>query len=189
MELRDNRPVDERDGHSTKPIDEPRAQQVTDNDNPDSEDLERNLYGDSKANTSPVREGEPMGGHAFGENNNTPAGDDSNNPSRYGGYKNAYFGRTEPMEEHPEDSNFKAKYQDGEPDYDKAQPESGVKNETPKPAPAERGNGENDRPHEETEYEEGTADTEKEPNIPGPSELPDQQKVAEDDDDVEHIET
>ena len=65
--------------------------------------------------------------------------------------------------------------------------------ETPKPEVPERGNGENDRPHKsDPYYQEGTADNENEPNVPDPNELPDQQKVGEeqdDPDDKDHIET
>ena len=71
--------------------------------------------------TKPVREGEPMGGQKFGESGNTYAGDDKNNPSQNAGYTNEYFRRTEPSDEHPENSNFKVKEQEGLPDYDKAQ--------------------------------------------------------------------
>lgn len=71
--------------------------------------------------TKPVREGQPMGGQKFGESSNTYAGDDKNNPSQNAGYTNEYFRRTEPSDEHPEDSNFKVKEQEGSPDYDKAQ--------------------------------------------------------------------
>jgi hypothetical protein len=70
------------------------------------------LFGD--AEMKPVREGQPMGGESFGENNLTPSGDDENNPSRNAGYSNAYFARTEPMQEHPENSNFTP---DGSNDY------------------------------------------------------------------------
>ena len=70
-------------------------------------DLKRSyLFGD--AEMAPVREGQPMGGESFGENNVTPSGDDESNPSRNAGYSNAYFGRTEPAEEHPENSNLTA---------------------------------------------------------------------------------
>jgi len=71
--------------------------------------------------SKPVREGEPMGGQKFGESSNTYAGDDKNNPSQNAGYTNEYFRRTEPSDEHPEDTNFKVKEQEGSPDYDKAQ--------------------------------------------------------------------
>lgn len=85
-------------------------------------------------------EGEPMGGHKFGEEGNTtPMGDDKDNPSRYAGYTNGYFARTEPSDEDTANNNFKAGYQQGAPDYEAAQP-----------------------------------------NVPGPQEVPDQQKVGED---------
>ena len=79
-----------------------------------------------------IKEGQPMGGQNFGKNNNTPAGDDKNNPSQYAGNTNAYLARTEPSEEHPEDSNFTAENQEGAPDYDKAQPHNEAATE-PKP--------------------------------------------------------
>jgi hypothetical protein len=172
---------------------EPKAYQVDDSNNIKENKLERNLYGNSRGNMKPVREGEGMGGQNFQRNNNTPAGNDKNNPSRYAGTSNAYFNRTEPSEEHPEDTNFKAPYQDGAPDYDKAQPRFQIRSEAPKPEKVERGNGENDRPHKGEQYQEGTADNENEPNVPGPNEVPDQQKVGEKiegaDDEREHIET
>jgi hypothetical protein len=115
-----------------------------DDDNLEEKDLQRSFT--SADDTKPVMEGKPMGGENFGANNVTPSADDKNNPSQNAGYSNAYFARTEPGEEHPENSNFK--------------------------------------PDEENEYQEGTADNDGEnnakPNIPGPNELPDQQKVGED---------
>jgi len=81
------------------------AYSVDDEDEVEEKDLKRTyLFGN--AETAPVREGQPMGGESFGENNVTPSGDDENNPSRNAGYGNAFFGRTEPAEEHPENSNF-----------------------------------------------------------------------------------
>jgi len=77
--------------------------------------------GNDHPQTKPVREGEPMGGQKFGESGNTYAGDDKNNPSQNAGYTNEYFRRTEPSDEHPENSNFKVKEQEGSPDYDRAQ--------------------------------------------------------------------
>ncbi|WP_295798382.1 hypothetical protein [Mucilaginibacter sp.] len=188
MEFNNNKHLDDWDSSPNKPADKPNAWRVNDDKNLTEERLARNLYGKSENNMKPVKEGQAMGGHSFGKNSKTPAGDDRNNPSQNAGYTNAYFARTEPSEEHPEDTNFKVKSQDGEPDYAKAQPYSNWHNETPKPEkPEERGDGENDRPHEETSYQEGTADNENEPNIPGPNEVPDQQKVGEDE--AEHIET
>jgi len=121
--------------------------------------------------TKPVREGQPMGGQNFGSNNVTPAGDDKNNPSQNAGYTNEYFRRTEPAEEHTESNNFKSQDQEGRSDYDKAT--------SKEPDPDRNG----DKPQPKQGYEEGTADNDGksnvEPNIPGPNELPDQQKVAE----------
>jgi hypothetical protein len=104
----------------------------------------------NSTNTKPVREGQPMGGQNFGRNGNTPAGDDKNNPSQNAGYSNAYFSRTEPSEEHPEDSNFKAAYQEGEPDYNSAQPYAQGQNKQT----------DNNRPNLNSSYREGTADDE-----------------------------
>ena len=89
-------------------------------------DLEKDLFVDGNA-MKPVREGEGTGGENFGKNNLTPSANDQNNPSQYAGNSNAYFDRTEPSEEHPENSNFKNKKQDGAPDYDKAQINSTTK--------------------------------------------------------------
>ena len=127
----------------------------------------------SENQASPIREGQPMGGQNFGSNNVTPAGDDKNNPSQNAGYSNAYFRRTEPAEEHTESNNFRPQDQEGRSDYDKAtskEPDKSKNGDKPKPKPKQG-------------YEEGTADYDGEsnakPNIPGPNELPDQQKVGE----------
>lgn len=82
------------------------------------------LHADNEE-TKPIREGQPMGGENFGENNTTHAGDDKNNPSQNAGYKNEYFRRTEPAEEHPETSNFK-------PDEDNITEEGTVDKDGPK---------------------------------------------------------
>jgi len=167
----------------------PNASRANDQDNLNEDDLETGLL--ERPERKQVMEGKPMGGQSFGQNNVTPAGDDKNNPSRNAGYDNAYFARTEPMEEHPEDTNFKPENQEGSPEYAKAQAATKITNEMPKPEKVERGNGENDRPHKGNTYQEGTADNENEPNTPGPREVPDQQKVGERnaDDDRDHIET
>jgi hypothetical protein len=75
-------------------------------------------------------------------------------------------------------------------DDDRPQPGSLSNSSEPKPEKVERGNGENDRPHKGDTYQEGTADNDQ-TNIPGPNEVPDQQKVGEniDDDERDHIET
>jgi len=174
---------------SKQETEKPKAWRVEDDDNLNEDDLERGLLG-SGNKTNPVMEGEGAGGGNFGKNNLTSAANDKNNPSQYAGNSNAYFDRTEPSEEHPENSNFKDQNQEGRPDYDKAQPESLTNTSEPKPEKVERGNGENDRPHKgDTYYEAGNDDDDV--NIPGPNEVPDQQKVGEDvdDDDKDHIET
>lgn len=166
----------------------PNATRVADDDNPDEDDLGTGLRGESEM--KPVREGQPMGGQNFGSNNVTPSANDKNNPSQNAGNTNAYLARTEPSEEHPEDTNFKPASQEGRADYSKAESKPNI-NDMPKPEKVERGNGENDRPHKGNTYQEGTADNENEPNNPGPREVPDQQKVGERnaDEDRDHIET
>jgi hypothetical protein len=117
----------------------PNAYRVEDGNNLEEKDLKTHyLFGDAKMKSpdDPGMEGKGMGGQKFGENNLTPAGNDAANPSQTAGENNAYFARRQPAEEHPEDSNFKAK-----------------------------GPGNDDKP-----------------NVPGPGELPDQQKVGEDND-------
>jgi hypothetical protein len=150
------------------------------------EDLETALL--NPDDRKPVREGEPMGGQKFGEGNNTSSANDKNNPSQYAGNTNPYFDRTEPMEEHPENSNFKDPLQAGSPDYDSAQPTSSSESQEPKPEKVERGNGDNDRPHKGDTGQEQASNSDDDYNIPGPNELPDQQKVGEDDE-RDHIET
>ncbi len=188
MEFNKEELLDDRDSHAKQAVNvKPNAWRVHDDDKLEENDLS-GRPGDAKV--KPVMEGKPMGGHNFGKNNVTPSGDDKNNPSQNAGYSNAYFARTEPSEEHPEDTNFKSPNQDGWPDYSKAQPNQTITGESPKPEKVERGNGENDRPHKGNTYQEGTADDEG-PNIAGPNEVPDQQKVGENnnDDEREHIET
>lgn len=189
MKFNDEELSDRQDEPGNAENEKPNAWRVDDEDNPDEDALQTGLRGESERKQ--VTEGQPMGGQNFGKNNVTPAGDDKNNPSQNAGYTNAYFARTEPSEEHPEDTNFKSPNQEGRPDYSKAQPTAKTTNEMPKPEKVERGNGENDRPHKGNTYQEGTADNENEPNNPGPGEVPDQQKVGERnaDDDRDHIET
>lgn len=139
---------DERDARHSENT--PNANRVEYDNNLEEKDLKTHyLFGDSKMKdpNAPGMEGQGMGGHAFGQNNLTPSGDDKDNPSQNAGNGNAYFNRTQPAEEHPENSNFK--------------------------------------PGDDTDnYQEGTADndgkSDSQPNIPGPNELPDQQKVGED---------
>jgi hypothetical protein len=192
MAFNDDNLTDDRDDHLlTENKTQPNAYRVDDK-NIEEKDLKKTyLFGKGDQHANPT-EGLGVGGQKFGQDNLTPSGDDKNNPSRNAGYTNAYFARTEPSEEHPEDSNFTSPNQEGAPNYNKAQPHASI-NE-PKPEKVERGNGENDRPHPEQPYTEGTDDNDgsSEPNIPGPNELPDQQKVGEDDDEYNdrgHIET
>jgi hypothetical protein len=190
MAFNDNEFAGDGERQQTNPHIQPNVQTVDeDEDNIKQKDLEKNyLFGKGDFKPNPT-EGQPVGGEKFGEENKTPSGDDKNNPSRNAGYSNAYFARTEPMEEHPENSNFTAN-DEGVPDYSKAQPQAS--NNDPKPEKVERGNGENDRPKHDSPYHEKEQAENEQENIPGPQELPDQQKVGEDDEEDNeggHIET
>ena len=172
---------DDREVHSAEnEKQKPSAYRIEDDGDLEEKDLEKNfLFAGHDETNKPVREGTGAGGESFGQDNNTPSGNDKNNPTQYAGNTNSYFARTEPSEEHPEDSNFTAKDQDGSRDYNKAQPALSTVNETPKPEKVERGDGENDRPHPQETYQEGTADND-EANLAGYEEIPDQLKVGED---------
>ena len=191
MAFNDDKFVDDRDDRQqTGNKTQPNAYLADDGDGVGQKDLEKTyLFGKGNNPANPT-EGKGSGGENFGQENNTPAGDDKNNPSQNAGYTNKYFARNEPSEEHPEDSNFTAKNQEGTPNYSKAQPNAS--GDEPKPDEVERGNGENDRPNPQSPYREGTddndGDKDSQYNIPGPEELPDQQKVGEPDEDT-HIET
>ncbi|HTD98345.1 MAG TPA: hypothetical protein VK668_03630 [Mucilaginibacter sp.] len=187
MAANNNELWNDEDSHSEQHDDDrPRGYRVDDDDNLEEKDLKRSfLFGGSegKSATAPNMEGQGTGGEKFGQNNLTPSGDDKANPSQNAGNRNAYFKRTEPSEEHPENSNFKAEHQSGTPDYSQAQP---------------RGNADSPAPEKKEEkdintYQEGTADNDGETNIPGPNEVPDQQKVGEDNnsgkDEKYHVET
>ncbi|NCD71880.1 hypothetical protein [Mucilaginibacter agri] len=100
---------------------EPRGYHVDDDKNLKEKDLKRHyLFGEAHMADpdSPGHEGVGDGGQNFGKTNVTTSGDDSANPSRNAGYTNAYFKRTEPAEEHPENSNFKPAHQEGSPTKD-----------------------------------------------------------------------
>ena len=102
---------DENDG-------KPNGYRVEDDHNLKEENLKRTFLGGRMKNAdAPGMESHGAGGEKFGEENLTPSGDDKNNPSQYAGYTNAYFKRTEPSDEHPENTNFKSSVQDGEPRY------------------------------------------------------------------------
>lgn len=167
----------------------PGGYRVDDDKNLDEKDLKTHyLFGDStvKDGNAPGMEGEGMGGQSFGQNNVTPAGDAR--PSQYAGYDNAYLNRTEPAQEHPENNNFKSAEQQGAPNYTQAQPKAEGGNENIKEE-RESGDSGANQPAPNT-YQEGTSDNDGkgngEPNIPGPGELPDQQKVGEDNDGDHH---
>ena len=164
------------DSHSEHDEDnKPRGYRVDDDDNLEEKDLKRSfLFGDSKVKDAdaPNMEGQGTGGEKFGQNNLNPSGDDKANSSQNAGNNNGYFKRTEPSEEHPENTNFKNASQSGQPDYAQAQP----KGNADSPSPQKEGE------KDVNKYQEGTADNDGETNIPGPNELPDQQKVGEDND-------
>lgn len=167
---------DEYDRSEQEEDNKPRGYRVDDDDNLEEKDLKRSfLFGDSeqKSANAPDMEAQGTGGENFGQNNLTPSGDDKANPSRNAGNDNAYFKRTEPSEEHPENNNFKDQSQSGMPDYAQAQPSGNNGDREP---------GKADEKDPNT-YEEGTADNDGQgsakPNVPGPNELPDQQKVGE----------
>jgi hypothetical protein len=129
----------------------PSAYRVEDDDNLEEKDLKRTyLFGDSKVKSTnaPGMEGQGMGGENFGQNILTPSGDDKANPSQNAGYTNAYFRRTEPSEEHLEDSNLVAENQLGKPgdysDQQKAGEDEGKQNLTPQ-QDYQEGTDDNDR--------------------------------------------
>lgn len=201
MIYKDDEPSDDHINSSNQANDpEPNAYRADDGAGLVESDLKKNfLFGKGDFKPHPT-EGQGTGGQKFGEDNLTPAGNDKNNPSQLAGSTNAYFNRKEPSEEHPEDSNFTAKDQEGSPNYSKAKSNKIMENTSPKPEEVKRGDGENDRPHPQQTYTEGTDDNdgtngdkinkeERETNIPGPNELPDQLKVGENNDDIDHIET
>jgi hypothetical protein len=99
-------PDDELENQRKEPsMGQANAYRVDDDNEEDDESLERS-YTD-KNEVKPVTEGQPMGGQNFGDKNVTESGDDKNNPSQNAGYRNEYFRRTEPSEEHTESNNFK----------------------------------------------------------------------------------
>ncbi|MDT3401581.1 hypothetical protein [Mucilaginibacter terrae] len=110
-----------------------RGYKVEDDNNLDEKALRaRNLiWGGEVADAeTPGHESHGMGGHAFGEMNETESGDSPGNPSRNAGYKNEYFRRTEPAEEHPENQNFKPEHQEGAPDEAMGKDEQAIHEKT-----------------------------------------------------------
>jgi hypothetical protein len=166
--------ANDRDDHSEREA-KPNAYRVDDGNNIEESDLKKHLlFGEDERR--PIMEGQPMGGQSFGVSNTTPTGDDKNNPSQNAGYSNAYFARTRPSEEHPENSDFRSPDQQGEPDYSKS---------------IHKASGEGDNNGDKAANDDKDKDdsSKAEPNIPGPNELSDQQKVGEDDEDKYHVET
>jgi hypothetical protein len=185
MELKDNEFRSDELNRPEQEENKPNAYRVDDENNEDENDLKRSfLFGSSemKSPDDEGMEGKGMGGHNFGQNNITPAGNDKDNPSQMAGNNNEYFNRTQPAEEHPENSNFKDPNQAGNSNY------SNVINVSQN-GRSDEDEGQtqtNERtPNPQQQYEEGTADDDgdsenkQQTNIPGPNEEPDQQKVGE----------
>ena len=141
---------------------------VEDDNNLEEKDLKRTFLGGEDANPDqPGYESHGMGGESFGEISETRSGDDLANPSRNAGYSNDYFKRTEPLQEHPENQNFKPQDQLGEPDMNQGKEEVPGYREDPeqqKVGGVEQDNG---------KIQEGTSDSDG-----------DQQKVNQDDSDT-----
>ncbi|HEK19268.1 MULTISPECIES: hypothetical protein [unclassified Mucilaginibacter] len=171
---------------------QPNAYRVEDDDNLEEKDLRRETFmfgSEEKEANKPGMEGQGYGGQSFGEDNNTPSGDDGNNPSRNAGYGNEYFKRSEPAEEHPEFNNFKDPNQLGQPNFTQSSGaaltgQSDEENAGPKQEDA--GNGNNNSDDQNLSYQEGTADNDgyetgvnEEGDVAGNREVPDQQKVGE----------
>lgn len=167
---------------------QPNAYEVKDDDNLEEKDLQRTfLFGkgdeeeNGKANAS---EGFGEGGHAFGEANNTPSGNDANNPSQNAGNTNAYLGKTEPSDDHPEFINFKDPNQLGQPNYTQAADatntgQSDTQNTGPQNDPSDSEGSTENKNEQNQEFQESTSGANGDENIPGPNEVPDQQKVGE----------
>jgi len=158
----------------------PNAYQVEDDSNLEEKDLRRTfLFGkgdEEKSGDEPNMESSGTGGQRFGENSETPSGDDKNNPSQNAGYTNEYFRRTEPSDEQPQNNNFKDPNQLGQPNYTQAAEASKTgQSDEENTGPTKDADGET---HPEEGYKEDTADGD-DTNIPGPNEVPDQQKVGE----------
>ncbi|UOE47107.1 hypothetical protein MTO98_22135 [Mucilaginibacter sp. SMC90] len=185
MELRDDELRSDELNRPENEENKPNAYRVDDDNNEEEKDLKRSfLFGNSemKSPDDEGMEGKGMGGHNFGQNNITPAGNDKDNPSQMAGNNNEYFNRTQPAEEHPENSNFKDPNQAGNANYGNVinVSQNGRSDES------EGQTETNDKkPNAQQQYEEGTADddgdseSKQQTNIPGPNEVPDQQKVGE----------
>ncbi|EHQ26068.1 hypothetical protein [Mucilaginibacter paludis] len=155
----------------------PTAERI-DDDNADEASLKRNyiIGGEMKDANAPGMEGEGMGGEQFGGSSQPPTGDDPANPSRNAGYSNGYFSRTEPLEEDTENNNFKDQSQQGEPNYQQAQPGEDADEEQ---SAGEQGNtSEPGKADYKEEEQSGPDYGSNSPEVAGPNEVPDQQKVG-----------
>jgi hypothetical protein len=159
MILQDKEPSGEDKPKSNKP----NAYRADDEDNLTEEDLQHGYptsKDDVKKQDAPGMEGRGIGGQNFGENNLTPSGDDKANPSQNAGYTNEYFRRTQPAEEHPENSNFTDPNQVGQSNYDKAKDIDATKTSQPDKQPVNDTDKQTrpKKPHPQQPYQEGTAD-------------------------------
>jgi hypothetical protein len=167
----------------------PTAYRVEDDDNLEEKDLRRTAFmfgSEEKTGDEPGMEANGAGGQRFGENSNTPSGDDANNPSQNAGYSNDYFKRSEPLEEHPENDNFRDPNQLGQSNYSEATGAVPTGQSDEENAGPEKESAEENRHEQNETYQEGTADndgattgTNSEGDVAGYGELPDQQKVGE----------
>jgi len=165
---------------------QPNAYRVEDDDNIEEKDLRRTtfMFGTEEKNgEEPGMEGNPAGGQRFGENSSTPSGDDKNNPSQNAGYSNEYFRRTEPLDEHPENVNFKDANQLGQSNYSEANGsvatgQSDEENGGPKEDTSEDNKHEQNLSFQESTTDNDGANHQDDVGAAGYGELPEQQKVG-----------
>lgn len=182
MNLQDETLLDAQDGQQQQDSHtKPSAHRVDDDDNADEASLRRNyiIGGEMKDANAPGMEGEGMGGEQFGGTSQPPTGDDPANPSRNAGYSNGYFSRTAPLEEHPENNNFKDQAQQGEPDYQQAQSTTPGRDDEQGQSAGEQGNtSEPGKADFKEEDQKGPDYGSNSPEVAGPNEIPEQQKVG-----------
>ncbi|WP_121811998.1 hypothetical protein [Mucilaginibacter kameinonensis] len=185
MELSDNEFRSDELNRPEQEENKPNAYRIEDDSNEEEKDLKRKyLFGKSemKSPEDEGMEGKGMGGQNFGQNNITPAGNDKDNPSQMAGDNNAYFNRIQPAEEHPENSNFKDPNQAGNANYSDAinASQNGRSDEDTGEEKTSDGKPNPQQPYQKgTADDDGDSDKEQRANIPGPNEIPDQQKVGE----------
>jgi hypothetical protein len=168
--------------------DKPTAYRVEDDDNLEEKDLRRTTFmfgSEEKTGDEPGMEANGAGGQRFGENSSTPSGDDANNPSQNAGYSNDYFKRSEPLEEHPENDNFRDPNQLGQSNYSEATGAVPTGQSDEENTGPEKESAEENRHEQNETFQQGTADndgattgTNSEGDVAGYGELPDQQKVG-----------